>query len=683
MSNERAVIIKACRARKHKGSRDSTRDTLASMQANDALRIFSYHTGRYGALVLAIMSLVADCYEEMRPLSGLVYASTSMRTTGVVLITLLAIDENYVYLSKNIQIFRWSRLRVLLCGAALLTFTLLSTRQGMPSTRAYESTFLVLTLCLVLIPPLAVDPGPIIEDPQHGTKVRTADPSLIATFSVLAYVGARLIRTGLNMCQEALDQAAEATYAVTHTAQLSGGLCVACNGWAAASVAICGGALFFGGLGAVFVLNNQRRVPIDLIDNPVIRKDRVPTTFDEMEVTRQQDISQGTHADLLEQQRDLNSLVRMSLALQAAGLISSFMAMGDCVANTDSVYDHYECTVGGTPPCPDQLIEFRRAGLVQHSIGTNTLAFITMCILSLRIERDYAFLAGHTGVMMRSGALIACVLIAVLVVTRITIADWQTDGYIEISFVLIILGTALSSFPSRNSSAATLVYVGLLVDHVYYCIREQECRSFSYFTNASNAIMGTLFFLAICVDAIVRCIDLQRRPWLRYVRAAVGITSWIGLSIALLLALLVTAALAAYDGSNVDEVIVQIDVLFNMGLAEQQSILRFLEWHYAPLIAWASFRQSTVLQHQHEIDRYIASGKQGDAPWDSDLLLLRRKHINYFRGGSWVIGVGAAAALWFAYKAISATAETPTAYPMSQLLMMIVTVIPPWFLLSI
>jgi len=653
------------------------------MIAIDALRIFSYHTGRYGALMLAIMALVADSYEEMRPLSGLVYASTSMRTTGVVLITLLSIDENYVYLGKTLQIFRWSRLRVLICGATLLVFTLLSTRQGMPSTRAYESTFLVLTLTLILIPPLIRDSGPVIDEGRHGTKVRTADPSLISTFSVLTYVGARLIRTGLNMCQEALDQAAEATYAVTHTAELSGGLCVACNGWAAASVAICGGVLFFGGVGAIFVLNSQRRMPVDMIENPAICKKSVPTTFDEMEVTRQQDISQGTHANLLEQQRDLNSLVRMSLALHAAGLVSSFMAMGDCVANTDSVYDHYECTVGGTPPCPDQLVEFRRVGLVQHSMGTNTLAFITLCILSLRIERDYAFLTGHNGVMMRSGALVACVLIAVIVVSRITVADWQTDGYIEISFVLVIFGTAMTSFPSRKSSAAALIYIGLLVDHIYYCIREKECRSFSYFTNACNAIMGILFFLAIGVDAILGCIDLQLRPWLRYVRATVGITSWIGLSIALLLALLVTAALAAYDGSNVDDVVVQLDVLFNVGLAEQQSILRFLIWHYAPLIAWASFRQSTVLQHQYEIDRYISNHKQGDVPWDSDLLLLRRKNIHYFRGASWIVGVGAAAALWFAYKAISATAETPTAYPMSQLLMMLVTVVPPWFLLSI
>lgn len=653
------------------------------MKAYDALRIFSYHTGRYGALVLAIMALVADCYEEMRPLSGLIYASTSMRTSGVVLVSLLSIDENYVYLGKNIQIFRWSRLRVVLCGAGLLGLTLLSTRQALPSTRAYESAFLVATLCLILIPPLAMDSGPVIVDSHHGTKVRTGDPSLISTFSVLTYVGARLIRTGLNMCQEAIDQTAEATYAIQQRAELSGGLCVACNGWAAASVALCGGVLFFGGVGAVFVLNNQRRVPIDLIDNSVVRKPFVPAAFDEMEVIKEQDVSQGAHADLLEQQRDLNSLIRLSLGLQAAGLVSSYMAMGDCVANTDSVYDRYECTVGGTPPCPDQLIEFRRVGLVQHSMGTNTLAFITLCILSLRIERDYAFLAGHMGVMMRSGVLIACALIAALVMSRITMADWQTDGYIEVSFVLVLLGTAMTSFPSRNSSAALLVYLGLMVDHVYYCIKEAQCRSFSYFTNASNAVMAILFFVAIGVNAVIGCVDLEGRAWLRYIRASVGIASWIGLSIALLLALLVTAALAAYDGSNVDEVVVQIDVLFNVGLAEQQSILRFLLWHYAPLIAWASFRQSTVLQHQYEIDRYIANGKQGDVPWDSDLLLLRRKNIHYFRGASWVVGVAAAAATWFVYKAVAVSAQTPTAYPMSQLFMMIVTVVPPWFLLSV
>lgn len=653
------------------------------MRTYEALRIFSYHTGRYGALVLSIMALVADCYEEMRPLNGLVYASTSMRTTGVALVTLMAIDENYVYLRKNMQIFRWSRLRVIMCAALLLSLTLLSTRQAMPSTRAYESAFLVTTLVLILTPPLVMDAGPVIVDPRHGTKVRTGDPSLVATFAVLTYVGARLIRTGLSMCQEALDQAAEATYAVKHTAQLSDGLCIACNGWAAASVAICGGVLFFGGVGAIFVLNNQRYVPIDLIADVGEKGETVPDRFDETDVVRRQDVSQGAHADLLEQQRDLNSLIRMSLGLHAAGLVSSCMAMGDCVANTDSVYDHYECTVGGTPPCPDQLIEFRRVGLVQHSIGTNTLAFVTLCILSLRIERDYAYLSGHMGVMMRSGALIACALIGALVISRITMADWQTDGYIEMSFVLVIVGTAMTSFPSRNSSAAFIIYLGLLVDYVYYCIQEGRCRSFEYFTNASNAVMGILFFVATGVDTILAFVDLQGREWLRYVRAAVGIASWIGLSIALLLALLVTAALAAYDGSNVDEVVVQIDVLFNMGLAEQQSVLRFLLWHYAPLIAWASFRQSTVLQHQYEIDRYFANQKRGAVPWDSDLLLLRRKNIHYFRGASWVVGVAAAATTWFVYKAVSTSAQTPTAYPMSQLVMMIVTVIPPWFLLSI
>lgn len=629
----------------------------------DHLAVLKYHVGSYAPIILALSAIVCDCYEALRPTAGFAHASSTMRLSSLALIFILSLDEGFIGEHGLVQKHRWSKIRVVLASFLLVAIVAgVSVHEALASTRTAEA---VLCLCVLVIGVVlvVVGKGSIWTEGVFERKMRVSDPMLTSTFALLLYVGTCLMRSGFHMCRSTLSQALNPDYGLYENQVSLRRLCVACNGWAAASVAVCGTVLFLCSASCLFVINN-----------------RVHT----------EDLLLVTHMDI-------NSLLRLCVGIYAAGLVSSFMALADCVSNTESTYDHETCTIGPTaskttPECPLQLIEFRRSGLAQHSIGTNTLAFIAIVMVSLRIEKDSAFLQGFRGVVMRSGVIASCILITALSLGRIFVAEWHTDWFIELSFAVVLFGTALTSFPSSNPFAAIIVYIGLAIDYVYYCDVEGHCRSFRYLTNTSNAIMGIFFVLIIVLDIVAMVVQRCNSQFARVIRAGTGLLGWSGLSLALMLALLVTAAMAAYDGSNIDEAFVRLDSLLNAGLGEQHSVIRFLLWHYAPLIAWASLRQSTVIFHQELIDSHFEHARDSvdtqsanfhtmlEYPWDSHFVLLRSTHVAIYRLAAWVAGAGIAGITWVLYRAIGASdaTRTPAAYPMSQIGMMIVTVLPPW-----
>ena len=219
-------------------------------------------------------------------------------------------------------------------------------------------------------------------------------------------------------------------------------------------------------------------------------------------------------------------------------------------------------------------------------------------------------------------------------------------------------GIVIGSFKQGALVASFLVYVGLLIEYVYYCETENGCRNFRYLTNASNANMGILYVLALVLE-LMCTLDCIHDATKRVLNTALQWTTRLGLSISVILALLVTAALAAYDGSNVDEVVVRLDPIVNAGLGEQQTILRFLLWHYAPLIAWAFFARAV------------------------DEVGLFEKEKLHIRLLLWVLGGALAGGSWFLYGFVYPNnSETPAAYPMSQMVMMIFAVVPTWILVA-
>lgn len=666
----------------------SSTATLDAKEVQSLRDTLSYHTGMYGALALSFSALVANCYEQTRPVEGVLDASSSFRALSVAILVFLALDETKVYADGRLQKHRWSLLRVVASALLLVVCNLFATRQAVADTRFVEAAYTVVTLLLLVLPnqlyrsdrPVVLDPSPAVDPPadepgatpggvtsiEHAKDVVTSfhnvDITVISNFALLAYIGARLLRDGVRMCYDVLNQATHPDFGFERGDHTTRPLCVACTGWASASTAVCGACLFFGSSCTLFVLNNRRT-----------------------------DVS-----NVLLQIRSVWSILFLAIGIQAAGLVSSFMAMADCVANTPYVYEHVDCGIGHSSAqqaqCPLQLIEFRRLGLVQHSLATNVFGFISILVLSMRIEQDGVIMRGEMGVLVRPGIITAAVLVGVLTLARILVAEWKTDWYIELSFAVVLLGTVLAAVPMRIPIASITIYVGLLIDYVYYCYTEDNCRTFEYLTNASNAVMGVLFIVVIATDALFsRCCAFT--SLMRFGRAAAGVLAWSGLSIALFLALLVTAALAAYDGSNVDEVIVRLGQLFNAGLGEQQSVIRFLMWHYAPLIAWASLRKSMVMGHQqimHDYYEFASPAKRllgdeaGPYPWHSRMVLLKGPYVALLRVTSWVIGIAFPIVAWCVYLATSSTHnDAPAAYPMSQISVMVVTVLPPWLLLSI
>ena len=660
-------------------------DARAAQALGDTL---SYHTGMYGALALSFSALVSNCYEQTRPVEGVLDVSSSFRAFSVAILVFLALDETKVYADGRLQKHRWSLIRVVASALLLVVCNLLATRQAVADTRFVEAIYLVVTLLLLILPnQLYRSNQPVIFAPtaaadasaddaaaapkgitsvEHAKDVvvsfHNVDITVVSNFALLAYIGARLLRDGVRMCYDVLNQATHPDFGFEHGDHTTRPLCVACTGWASASTAVCGACLFFGSSCTLFVLNNRRT-----------------------------DVS-----NVLLQIRSVWSILFLAIGIQAAGLVSSFMAMADCVANTPYVYDHVDCAIGHSSAqqarCPLQLVEFRRLGLVQHSLATNVFGFISILVLSMRIEQDGVIMRGEMGVLVRPGIITAAVLVGVLTLARILVAEWKTDWYIELSFAVVLVGTVLAAVPMRMPIASITIYMGLLIDYVYYCYTEDHCRTFEYLTNASNAVMGILFVVVIMIDATFsRC--CASTGLMRIGRATAGVLAWSGLSIALFLALLVTAALAAYDGSNVDEVIVRLGQLFNAGLGEQQSVIRFLLWHYAPLIAWASLRKSMVMGHQQIVHDYYelatpverALGDEaGLYPWHSRMVLLKGPYVSLLRLASWVIGIAFPIVAWVVYLGTSSIHnDAPAAYPMSQISVMVVTVLPPWLLLSI
>ena len=244
--------------------------------------------------------------------------------------------------------------------------------------------------------------------------------------------------------------------------------------------------------------------------------------------------------------------------------------------------------------------------------------------------------------------------------------------------------------------ASVVIYAGLAIDYIYYCTEYSECRSYRYLTNVSNMVMGVLFFVILGLDIVSRLFKYTFggpsqmgffTTASQYVDALLGILSVFGLSIALCLALLVTAALAAYDGSNVDEVVIPMVSLVNAGMLEQQSVLRFILWHYAPLIAWASLRQRMIMRHEHEVRESWTkreASEEDSWPWHSKFIVMRSAEgVNWIRLIVWIAAIVFDGVLWVLYKHTSTSnTETPTAYPMSQVFMLTVTVVPPWLLLA-
>lgn len=632
--------------------------------------VLSYEIGQYGLLALALASLVADCYEEVRPYRSFLNATSTMRISSIVIVSLLAIDEGYAYLNPSIRSRQWSKTRVVFTSMALLLVCLSSTREGSVTVRTTESIYVVATLFLSVVSPLLTDKGLIVST-RLGPKIRTCNAYLLSTFAIFAYIGARLIRNGLFMCEEAMDQVLHPLYGFkdTEMAASVGRLCVACNGWSAASLAVSGSVLFFCSVGCLFVLNNHQEIPPSV-----------------------------TYTDDLKQQyRDMNGLLRLCLGVYASSILSGYMALADCISNTQSTFDHYSCSIGGEVDCPDQLVEFRRLGFVQHSSGTNTLAFIGLVVTTLRIEQVLSRLQGYRMLFARSGVSMASLLVLVLVVARVSVAGWTVEGYIELSFIVVLIGTALTSiYYTREMFASVVIYAGLAIDYIYYCNEYSECRSYRYLTNVSNMVMGVLFFVILGLDIVSRLFKYTFggpsqmgffTTASQYVDALLGILSVFGLSIALCLALLVTAALAAYDGSNVDEVVIPMVSLVNAGMLEQQSVLRFILWHYAPLIAWASLRQRMIMRHEHEVreswTKRAASGEDS-WPWHSKFIVMRSAEgVNWIRLIVWISAIVFDGVLWVLYKHTSTSnTETPTAYPMSQVFMLTVTVVPPWLLLA-
>lgn len=640
--------------------------------------------GLYAPLAIAISAILADCYEATRPISGLLHASGSMRASAVVGVLFLALDEGAQHTSLNTD-YRWSRMRIVFAASYLIYVAILSTRTATAATRAWEGTFIFVVMSLCLLVPRFYSEATLS---MWGKIQRLTNPTYTSTFAVLAYAGTRIAGSGLFMCRDTLEQMLHPEFGFESSELLPGDVCVACNGWGAACVTMSGTVLFLTSLCCLFILNNPNRCEQGLPEYVV--------TYGE-----------------------LNQSLRLAVSLYSATLVCSYLAVADCVTNTDQIYEHSDCTIGyplhtlansidstsydpssldnkqqpsptemwsltalpettfpeltlAPPPpssnplrskdCSQQLVEFRRLGLVQHSLGCNTLSFIALIFISLRIEQDYMRLRQSRKLLnthiVYPGMLVASITIAVTIALRINISEWNTDGFVELSFFTVLAGIVLGSFAKGGLVASFLVYFGLFIEYVYYCETEGGCRNFRYLTNASNANMGVLYILALSLETVYyfELFDESIQHALKHVLAWI---TRIGLSISAMLALLVTAALAAYDGSNVDEVVVRLDPIVNAGLGEQQTILRFLLWHYAPLIAWAFFTRTL-----NEI------GVFADERLDRRLLL-------------WLLGGGLAGGSWFLYGVFFPNnSETPAAYPMSQMFMMVFTVVPAWILVA-
>lgn len=655
------------------------------------------------AILLAIGGLIAECMEETRPLHAPLNGSSNMRIAALVAILALSIGHS-----------RWGRIRVVFLGAATILLAFAATHEGEFTVRFTEAAVMALVLIAFFLSPRSWwlgtgDSSPQLRegDTTGGAASSVVDNTLPQVLALLVYLGACTWRTGVRMCHTALDQVRTPDYGlVDSVASLGTSLCVACNGWAATSTACCGTTLSIAALCALFVIANPVASSA-AASTPEATPDRV------------------RYATLPEVLRSVLGICRLGVGLQSAALLSSFLALADCITHSPAVYDRQSCTIGGDGPaaCPDQLIEFRRIGLVQHSLGSNTFGFLSLVLVMLRVERASRTMDGRrfTSTFVRSGVAFACLVSMLMVFYRTRIAHWGTDWIVEMSFVLVLVGCAATSFVSMVGWGATTIYGGLFVDYVYYCATQGECRSFRYLTNTSNAFMGVLFGVWFVLSTVRRyraiilwiftgsedtynpfhlahshpsSVGGRTASFLWQLEASVLVA---GTSISTILALLVTSALSAYDGSDVSTLVDLQDVT-NPGLSANLSVLRFILWHYAPLAAWMAASTAFAndmawaagdARHLVEAQQALGIGADTVAQW-MNFIQKTENRLRHFTGVGYTIRIVAwfaaelvTLALWQAFRTWGAgNTSMPSSYPMSNFVLIVTSTIPAWAVLG-
>lgn len=141
---------------------------------------------------------------------------------------------------------------------------------------------------------------------------------------------------------------------------------------------------------------------------------------------------------------------------------------------------------------------------------------------------------------------------------------------------------------------AALTYLGLVYDRIMIYITTGEGPSFAYLTIISNVIMFAVFVTWSCTDAAMWALGVNRTRTIKVPFKLVMRFLAIGaLSLGLLLASMLTALVALYDGSAIISLLGDATKDRIPFIHEIDSVYRFFLTHYAPAVVWSFLFDAT------------------------------------------------------------------------------------------
>lgn len=591
------------------------------------------------ATALAVAACVADCFEAKSPrdetFDGLSQSLRVAASTAVLVLAMSDQQESIQYplaspetgkvtvpvVNRAPRTMPFMAFRVILCTTVVLGLALFGARESSLWTRLCEGVFVSLALPTVILPEMRFRPrldviGSVAEYPTRARYSRY-DDGLCAVLAVLTYAGGRTLRAGLWMCRESYEYVQSPSASTSDVSRV----CVACSGWGAASSTVVGATTSLCSVAILFTLS----APMRLNSIAVVRR--------------------------------AHGFAQMAVGIQLIATFSAMLAQSNSISYTPSTYDPNSCVIGGEldglDTCDTQLVAFRRLGIVQSGVGCCIFTLMAMLVVARQLGKQLMNELQQEGMITEfrttrmSGVVVGMSSCALLVIARLHYANWRPHGLIEISTIVVFLSTAFGALaPEWSSLAGASVYVGLLIDYIYYVNEAHTMRDLNYLTNVTNLLMFvfllawlSFYIIFVCAENTKGAIQ-QVADWMR-------VFTTCGRSLAVFLGIVVTAAFAAYDGSDISEIYTDVPTGTtdgSLGLGQQQAVLRFILWHYAPLVAWTFLQQSVS-----QLEQVCRIPPACNTNW----LAI-----------TWFTMPFASYCLWTLYKLMTGSGS-PEAYPMS------------------